>query len=187
MMKPPLVGERLNLRDIRPAQRAFTPGGWPRTMVLDIYIFTHPYLGTNASFYVCPTDRGPLSSARAEVFGYKTNQLPTASSYTFNPGLGALVKNGRVTLRQRYVKEVTYPSRKSTMLCGAITSRKDIVGGFCFPTGHAPRIRIALNLLFADGHSDFVSVNERRMQFDPETDKAGLGWNWSSPNWQDVR
>jgi prepilin-type N-terminal cleavage/methylation domain-containing protein len=174
-------------REKFPFVDAFTPGGWPRIMVLDFYILIHPYLGTNASFYVCSTDRGPLNFARAEVFGYKTNQLPTASSYTFNPGLSALVKNGSVSLRQRYATEVTYPSRKSTMLCGAITSRKDIEGGFYLPTGHAPRNRIALNLQFADGHSDFVPVDERRMQFDPETDKAGLGWNWSSPDWRDVR
>ncbi len=165
---------------------ARTTGGFPRAMVLDFYTLTYPYLGTNASFYVCPVDRGPLNFARAVVFGYKTNQLPTASSYVIVPGLLALVRNGSWSLRQRFVTEVTLPSQKASMMCGAIASRKDLQGLFYEPTGHAPKTKPANNLLFADGHSAFVPFDEQHMSFDPEIYSANLGWDWSAPGWQDV-
>lgn len=171
-----------------PFSNALTPEGWPRVRLIDFYTLTQPYLGTNASFYVCPVDRGPANIARALVFGLKTNEFPTPSSYNMLPGLVALVANGTWSLRQRFVTEVTYPAQKISMSCGALGSLNDILpGGFVLPTGHAPKARPAMNLLFVDGHSAFIPLRDPPMRQDPNTVQAGLGWDWSSPAWADVR
>lgn len=58
-------------------------------------------------------------------------------------------------------------------------SRKEINGYFINPRGHSPN---GANLLFGDGHSQFVPT--RNVRPDP---KAYLGaLDWSSPGWRDL-
>lgn len=157
----------------------YTSRGYPDISFVDIYAMLAPYLPTNGTFYLCPTDRGPMNLKFAKAFNVATNRLPVLASYWYVPGLAHLSKPNSFAPKQRLWTEVSFPSHKMFAVCFAVNGEKDISGQFINPRAHGPT---GQNLLFGDGHSGFVF--QRRIRSDPQ---AYLGApDWSSPGWRDV-
>lgn len=178
--------------DYFPFSDARTPAGFPRIWFIDYYTLTQPHVPTNGNFYLCPVDRGPANVLLGSKGGLNKNQLPLLSSYLSAPGLFTELSNSSWSFRRRRSSEVTYPSQKFALTCYAISDRKAFIDpGFFLSTAHAadrvnPRAatgKEGRNYFYLDGHSEFTSWSQFRV--DPKTQAAGVGFDWSSIGWQD--
>lgn len=148
------------------------------------------HVSTNAAFYICPADRGPLTTQFAASMNVQTNNI-LPGSYWLLPGFYYYNQNtvpnnpGFVVLRPRYVSEVTYPSQKDMMECAAIPKVKWIVpNAGTKSTAHAPEEKPGSNCLFVDGHASFHWWS--RFQRDPLLG-SNLPDGYASLTWRDIK
>jgi prepilin-type N-terminal cleavage/methylation domain-containing protein/prepilin-type processing-associated H-X9-DG protein len=157
----------------------YSSGGFPNISFVDFYTMMVPYLPTNGTFYLCPTDKGPMSHVYAKAFNVPTNRVPVAASYWYVPGLASVSTPASYKPKQHSMSEVTYPSQKIFSICLAIAGKTDVQDIFINPQAHSP---FGMNMLFGDGHSGFVPW--RRLRTDPNAYVHAA--DWSSPGWRDV-
>ncbi len=101
----------------------FTSSSWARIEFIDAWKLLQPYLGTNGSFYFCPSDRGPYNTVMITkvwatfppVAGIKTNDLPCPNSYWYWLQFFSQGSDFARTPRQWSVNDVKYPSKKIIM------------------------------------------------------------------------
>jgi prepilin-type N-terminal cleavage/methylation domain-containing protein/prepilin-type processing-associated H-X9-DG protein len=149
--------------------------------VSDVWLLLNPFVGTNASFYVCPADLGPFNILYATLSGSQltppltTNDLSVPSSYYYY--MGFCQSDPPLSIPgQRRLGEVTHPCQKIVIRCeGLASSGLQELGD-----GHAHGAS-AMNILFVDAHARLVP--RRAQQFDPRvpvglhrSDWAGLDW-----------
>ncbi len=158
----------------------FEQSVWPDLLYADFPGMISRYISTNGSFFVCPVDKGPLNLALASQVGLRRTNILTPSSYCYYPGLAASVGGGSWSPRQRFVPEVSFPSHKMVLQCLAIRGPQDLPGdGFIKAQAHQLEKK---TVVFVDGHSSFLW----RRQIQPDPKAAGLGLDWSAPDWRDV-
>ena len=153
--------------------------------VSDVWLLLNPFVGTNASFYVCPADTGPFSVRYATLSGslvappLTTNDLSVASSYYYY--MGFCQSDPPLSIPgQRRLGEVTQPCQKIVVRCEGLGSLSDIQGlGF---DGHAHGAS-ALSILFVDAHTGFVP--RRAQLFDPRVPQGPLRSDWAGLDWCD--
>ncbi len=160
-------------------QLPFSPSGFPNLSFRDFYLLMLPYLPTNATFYRCPTDVGPMNVAMAKAHGVPTNTLPMLASYWYMPGLAHVSTKANFTPKQHSLASVTYPSQKFFGMCLGMAGQKDVNGLFINPQSHGVN---KWNELFGDGHA--ALINRRQIRTDPNAFRGAS--DWSSPGWRDV-
>ncbi len=164
-----------------PFSNAYTPSGWPRVEFIDYYTLTAPYVPTNGSFYLCPTDYGPFNVLVGAAAGLKPSDMPIRSSYFMLGGLYTTVQNGAISgVKQRYTRDVLYPSQKFALTCGAIPNKAAVNNGGFKNTSHAIGERPASTFSFVEGHA--ARVQWAKIRPDPKAPN----FSWNSPDWQDV-
>jgi len=152
--------------------------------VSDIWLLLNPYIRTNASFYVCPADTGPLNVLFATTFGsgltppLTTHDLSVASSYYYY--IGFCQSDPPLSIPgQRRLGEVTHPCQKIALQCEGLASPSEIQGGV---DGHAHGTS-AMSLLFVDAHARFMP--RRAQQFDPRVPQGSHRSDWAGLDWSD--
>lgn len=157
----------------------YAPGGFPNLSFRDFYLMMLPYLPTNAAFYRCPTDKGPMNLVMAKAHGVPTNTLPMLASYWYMPGLAHNSTRANFTPKQHSLASVTYPSQKFFGICLGMAGKQDVNGLFINPQSHGAK---KWNELFGDGHAGLINV--RQIRPDPNAYQGAA--DWSSPGWRDV-
>jgi len=153
--------------------------------VSDVWLLLNPFVGTNASFYVCPADTGPFNVVYATLSGsmitppLTTNDLSVASSYYYY--MGFCQSDPPLSVRgQRRLGEVTHPCQKIVVRCEGLSSASNIQGlGF---DGYAHGAT-AMDILFVDAHARFVP--RRAQQFDPRVPQGSFRSDWAGLDWSD--
>lgn len=143
-----------------------------------------PYVPTNGSFYVCPTDRAvPLSLFKKESGA--TPRVYTPSSYFLYNGFYYTVVGPTTVLRKRYVSEVTYPSQKLMQECMAIsfTNQYQIKLG-TKTTTHATKDKPGSTGLLADGHAVYFPWS--KWKYDPTLALGDLGYGYARLSWKEL-
>jgi type II secretory pathway pseudopilin PulG len=178
----------------------FTRNPWPRMGFIDTWTLLNPFIPTNASFYLCPTDRGPNNFVSVGPWiGLRTNDLPFPNSYWYWIAFFAKGSNfGSLTQQQRSVSEVRYPAQKIIFDCEAIDPKDKSQFGTVgiLPQQHG---KGRWPTLFVDGHAsitwypmyapngDFLGGIKRGgigvWQIDPS---GPDGWGIGSLDWVDV-
>jgi prepilin-type N-terminal cleavage/methylation domain-containing protein/prepilin-type processing-associated H-X9-DG protein len=134
----------------------FSGRAWPQMPFVDLLKLFNPYLTTNqATFYVCPADKGvPWNQAWTRVngasMGIKTNELLFPNSYYYYHQF----YNDDTTspkLKQRQINEVRSPSRKAVMSCFAEPEFGNL-GDLNLAHG-----KKGFPILFVDGHSAYTT------------------------------
>jgi prepilin-type N-terminal cleavage/methylation domain-containing protein len=149
-----------------------------RMSISDVWLLLSPFIGTNASFYVCPADTGPFNVLYVKISGslqsppMTTNDLSVASSYYYY--VGFCQRDPPVsTAAQRRLGEVARPSQKVVVHCEIRGLGID---------GHAHGAA-AKTFLFVDGHARFLS--RRAQQFDPRVPEGMNRSDWAGLDWAD--
>ena len=156
-----------------------------RMSISEVWFMLKPYIGTNASFYVCPSDIGPFNVLYVTRSGsllappLTANDLSVASSYYYYNGF--FQRNPPVsTLAQRLLGEVTHTSQKVVIHCEGLSSPAEIQGsGF---DGHA-HAAAAKTFLFVDAHACLLPLRAR--QPDPRIPVGSYRADWSGLDWID--
>jgi prepilin-type N-terminal cleavage/methylation domain-containing protein len=153
--------------------------------ISDVWLLLQPFIGTNASFYVCPCDTGPFNVLYAKRSGsllhppLTTNDLSVASSYYYYVGF-CQSDPPLSTPAQRRLGEVTHPCQKVVVHCEALSSPNEISGmGF---DGHAHGAA-AKTFLFVDSHARFLF--RRAQQLDPRVPSGMNRSDWAGLDWID--
>ena len=151
--------------------------------VSDVWLLLNPFVGTNASFYVCPADTGPFNVLFATLYGsaftppLTTNDLSVPSSYYYY--VGFCQSDPPLSIPgQRRLGEVTHPCQKIVLRCEGLGSSSDIRE----VDGHAHGVS-AMNLLFVDAHARFMP--RRAQQFDPRVPVGSHRSDWAGLDWSD--
>jgi prepilin-type N-terminal cleavage/methylation domain-containing protein len=154
-----------------------------RMSVSDVWLLLNPFVGTNASFYVCPADTGPFNVLYATLSGSQftppltTNDLSVASSYYYY--MGFCQSDPPLSIPgQRRLGEVTHPCQKIVLRCEGLGSSSVQELG----DGHAHGAS-AISILFVDAHAAFVP--RRAQQFDPRVPQGPLRSDWAGLDWSD--
>jgi prepilin-type N-terminal cleavage/methylation domain-containing protein len=152
--------------------------------VSDVWLLLNPFVGTNASFYVCPADTGPLNVLFARTFGsgltppLTTNDLSVASSYYYY--IGFCQSDPPLSIPgQRRLGEVTHPCQKIVVQCEGLGNPGEIQRGI---DGHAHGTS-GMSLLFVDAHARFMP--RRAQQFDPRVPIGSHRSDWAGLDWSD--
>jgi prepilin-type N-terminal cleavage/methylation domain-containing protein/prepilin-type processing-associated H-X9-DG protein len=163
-----------------------TGDDWGIMLVSDIWRQLNSVIGTNTTFYICPTDIGPMNVVLAKdgAWGLTPKELSVASSYWYLPGF---VYNSPLNTmaEQRRLKEVTHPSQKALICCQAISKinqidvfSRDQVSIIGQGHGAGPS-----TFLFVDGHARFLPFRE--WAYEPEVKEDGDGPDWAGLDWID--
>ncbi len=156
-------------------------GGWPRFPFTEFWSVINPYIATNGSFFVCPADKGPFNRWASAFIGIPTNQMHFDYSYMFAHGLMTEVSvDGTWKLRQWYLSEVRFPSRKIETACLALGNKKEVTATSLKSRAHGPD---GVPVAFVDGHAIYLHLRDYNRQF------PGGSWafDYAPPDWQDVR
>ena len=147
----------------------------------DVWLLLNPFVGTNASFYVCPADAGPFNVLYATLSGSQltppltTNDLSVASSYYYY--MGFCQSDPPLSIPgQRRLGEVAHPCEKIVLRCEGVGSSSEL------GDGHAHGAS-AISILFVDTHARFVP--RRAQQFDPRVPKGPHRSDWAGLDWSD--
>ena len=150
----------------------------------DVWLLLNPFVGTNSSVYLCPSDNGPFNILFATILGsgltppLTTNDLSVASSYYYY--IGFCQSDPPVSLpSQRHLGEVIHPCQKIVIRCEGLASPGEIRAGI---DGHAHGAS-AISLLFVDGHSRLVP--RRTQLFDPRVPQGPSRSDWAGLDWSD--
>ena len=156
-----------------------------RMSISDIWALLGPFVGTNANFYVCPSDIGPFNVLYVESAGsmfnppMTTNDLSVASSYWYYTGFFQSDPPSCMP-GQRRMSEVTHPSQKAVVHCSGLSNRGEIQG--MGVDGHAHGVGTK-TFLFVDAHAQLL--NERLQQFDPRVPLGKNRADWAGLDWVD--
>ncbi len=152
--------------------------------VSDVWLLLNPFVGTNASFYVCPADTGPLNVLFATTYGSQltppltTNDLSVASSYYYY--MGFCQSDPPVSMPgQRRLGEVTHSCQKIVLQCEALVSPGEIQKGI---DGHAHGTA-GMSVLFVDSHARLMP--RRAQQLDPRVPPGVHRSDWAGLDWSD--
>ena len=155
---------------------------WPQMPFVDLWQQLHPFLPTNASFYVCPADKGPAwnfawTKAQGGNYGIRTNDLLFPNSYYYYHKFYYDDAGGAP--KQRLTTEVRSPSKKAMMSCFAEPESYDLMKN---SIAHG---KDGFPLLFVDGHSAYTLY--RNLNKDVLSGGYNLDWTRDGLRGEDLR